>query len=124
MAAVIVAVGLTGVAGAFSYSAQVSRLAADSMVAEQLAATMLARAREAGIANLTGWDTYPGETGTSGLEGTCSEMLGQSGLAAAHASLTVTDVQTGLKGVTVVVEWGTTRPGGRVETETLLSERF
>jgi hypothetical protein len=124
LSATLVAVGFIGVAGAFAYAAQVSRLAGDSIVAEQIAAGTLAETRAAGYAALTNWHTYAGEQGTTGAEQTCGELLAQAGLPAAQAWLTVTDVQTDLKGVTVVIEWGAARPGGRVETETLMSPRF
>jgi prepilin-type N-terminal cleavage/methylation domain-containing protein len=124
LAATIVSVGFIGVAGAFSYAAKVSRLANDTVVAEQLVSDVLAQARSRGTANLTGWYTYPLEQDTSGLEHDCSVMLAQSGLPQAEAWLTVTDVAAGLKGVCFEVHWGTAPPKGRAGSETLISDRF
>jgi prepilin-type N-terminal cleavage/methylation domain-containing protein len=124
LAATIVSVGFVGVAGAFSYAAQVSRLANDTLVAEQLVSDVLAQARSRGTGNLTSWYTYPLEQDTSGLEHDCSVLLGQSGLPQAEAWCSVTDVAAGLKGVSVEVRWGVAPPKGRAGGETLISDRF
>ena len=124
LAATIIAVGFIGVAGALSYAAKVSRVANDMIVAEQLAADQLAQARLANPTELTSWYTCPAEPNTSGAEYDCSVALAQSGLAQAEMWFTVTDVSGGLKGVSVVVCWGTGAPKGRVETQTLVSPRF
>lgn len=124
LAALILAVGLVGVASALSYATKVSRLAQDTMIAESLAASLLAEARSKGYEGQGSWYTYPGEAGTSGLEQDFSRQLGESRLARPEAWFTVTDVQTDLKGVSVVIRWGTGYPRGKVETETLISPRF
>ena len=124
IAALILAVGLVGVAGSLSYGAKVSRLAQDTMVAESLAAGLLAEARTQELDELESWYTYPGEIGAAGLELEFSRRLGESRLALPQVWFTVTDVQTDLKGVSVVIRWGTSYPSGKVETETLVSPRF
>jgi Tfp pilus assembly protein PilV len=124
LAATIVAVGFIGVAGAFSYAAKVSRTANDMVVGEQLASDLLAQARSQGAIALTSWYTYPSETDTAGMEHDFGASLAQSGLPNAQAWFTVTDVASGLKGVSVVVSWGVVPPTGRVESQTLISARF
>ncbi|MBM3498572.1 MAG: hypothetical protein FJX74_07850 [Armatimonadetes bacterium] len=124
LAAVIVSIGFIGVAGAMSYATKVSRLARDTVTAENLAAGLLAQARFRGLGELSSWYTYPGETSTTGLEHDFNALLSQSELPKAQAWLTVTDVPPNLKGVTVIIEWGTGNPRGRVATETLISPRF
>ncbi|MBM3473508.1 MAG: hypothetical protein FJX75_09585 [Armatimonadetes bacterium] len=124
LAATIVAVGFIGVAGALSYAAKISRVAKDMAVAEQVASDLLAQARLASTGDLASWYTYAGETSTSGMEQACSSALRDSGLAKAETWFTVTDVSSTLKGVSVVVSWGTGSSRGRVETQTLISPRF
>lgn len=124
LAATIVAIGFVGVAGAFCYAAKVSRLAGDTMIAERLAAGLLAQARERGISQLNSWYTYPNEPNVTGLERDFSIALVQSGLVTPEAWFTVTDVSGGLKGVSVVIQWGVVPPKGRVVTQTLMSARF
>jgi Tfp pilus assembly protein PilV len=124
LAATIVAVGFIGVAGALSYAAKVSRVARDMSAAEQVAADLLAQARLANTGDLATWYTYPGDTSTNAMEQACSAELGDSGLAKSEAWFTVTDVSSSLKGVSVVVSWGTGSSKGRVETQTLISPRF
>jgi len=124
VATVVVAIGLVGVAGAFSYAARVSRLCRDSVVAENLAGGLLSQARFRGVDQIADWYTYPGEQDVTGLEQDFSAMLAQSGLARPEAWLTVADVQGELKGVTIAVEWGTGSPRGRVVLDTLISPRF
>ncbi len=124
LAATIVSIGFIGVAGAMSYAAKVSRLARDTVAAENLAEGVLAQARFQGMSQLSSWYTYANESNTTGLEQATGTLLAQSGLPRAEAWLTVTDVQTGLKGVSVVIEWGTGAPRGRVAAQTLMAARF
>jgi len=124
VSAALVAIGFIGIAGAMSYAAKVSRIAQDTMIAEDLAAGLLAKSRLAGYANLSSWHTYGGEKGISGFEQDFSTELANSRLALAQAWFTVTDVQKDLRGLSVVITWGTGSPGGKVETETLISPRF
>jgi len=124
IAVALVAIGFIGVSGAMAYAAKVSRLAQDTMLAENLASNLLSQAREENFDDLASWHTYPGDTGLDGLEEVFNEKLELSRLPKAQAWMTVTDVQQDLKGVSVVITWGTGSPGGRIETETLISSRF
>lgn len=116
--------GFIGVAGALSYAAKVSRVTKDMAVAEQIAADLLAQARLLNSTELASWYTYPGESDVTGLEQACSAALAQSGLPQAETWFTVTDVSGGLKGISVVVSWGTGSFRGRVDSQTLISPRF
>ena len=124
IAVALVAIGFIGVSGAMAYAARVSRLAQDTMLAENLASNLLSQAREENFSDLDDGHTYPGEQGLDGLEESFNEKLELSRLPKAQAWVTVTDVQQDLKGVSVIITWGTGSPGGRIETETLVSPRF
>jgi hypothetical protein len=124
LAATVIAIGFIGVAGSMSYAAKVSRLSRDTVTGENVAAGLLAQARAGGLSSLAAWYTYPGESGVTGLEERCATELGQSGLPKPEAWMTVTDVGSGLKGVTLVIEWGVGTPRGRVSASTLVSARY
>ena len=124
IAVLLVAIGFIGVSGAMAYAAKVSRLAQDTMLAENLASGLLSQAREENFDDLADWYTYPGDTGLDGLEEAFNEKLELSSLPKAQAWMTVTDVQQDLKGISGVISWGTGSPGGRIEAETLISSRF
>ncbi len=120
----LLAVGVAGVASAFSYAAGNCRLSEEYITAEGRTSSLLAEARDQPLDSLTTWYTYAGEAGASGLEATFSHELASSGLKRAEAWFTVTDVQDDLKGLSITVTWGTGRPGGKVESETLVSPRY
>jgi len=124
VATTVLAIGIVGVAGALSFAARVSRIAEDRMVAENLAAGLLAEARKETFTSLGTWYTYPGDSTATGLEQRFATLLAQSQLPHPHAWLSVTDVQEDLKGVSVIIAWGTGATGGSVETQTLMSARF
>jgi len=123
-ATTLLAIGLVGVAASLAYAAKISRLAEDQIAAENLADGLLAEARAEGFSALSSWYTYPGKSSTTGLEHTFSTRLGQSRLPHPQAWFTVTDIQSDLKGVSVVVAWGGGQEAGRVEAETVVSARF
>ncbi len=124
IATTLLAIGIVGVAASLAYATKVSRLAEDQMVAENLADGLLAEARAEGFSALSSWYTYPGESGTTGLEQTFSTRLGQSRLPHPQAWFTVADIQSDLKGVSVAITWGGGREASRVEAETAVSPRF
>jgi prepilin-type N-terminal cleavage/methylation domain-containing protein len=124
LSATLLGVGLVGIASAFCFAATESRLSRDQIVGNDLAAALLAEARTQPFTALASWYAYVGDTGTAPLEQTCRTRLGQSGLNNPQAWLTVTNVQTDLKGLSVVITWGAGTRTGRVELATLVSPRF
>jgi len=120
----LLAIGVAGVATAFSYAASQSRLAEEYITAENLANSLLSEARDQPQSSLSTWYTYAGESSATGLEAAFSQRLADSRLACAQAWFTVTDVQTDLKGLSITMTWGVSRPGGKVESETLVSTRW
>lgn len=124
IATTLLAIGIVGVAGAMAYAAKVSRLGEDQLIAANLVADLLAEARAQPFTSLSSWYTYPGDTGTTGMEQAFSQRLGQSRLAQSQAWLTVTDLSADLKGVSVIITWGTGSPRGSAEAGTLVSARF
>ena len=120
----LLGIGLVGVAGAMCCAAKTSRIAEDRMVAESLAASLLAETRRTDFASLTSWYTYPCDGTASGGEQSFATRLAQSHLPSPQAWLTVTNVQQDLKGVTVLITWGTGSGWGSVAADTLVSPRF
>jgi len=124
VALVVLAIGLLGVAAAFSYAAVSARYGQNLARAQNVALSQLEKARQLPFDQIVALHAKVGETEGSEQEAEFRQAMLDAGLVDAEGWVDVTDVPYNLKAVSVVIKWEGGIPGGRIRFDTLISPRM
>jgi prepilin-type N-terminal cleavage/methylation domain-containing protein len=122
---VILAIGLSGVIAAYAYTNLSLRASQDQVRAQNLVAVKIEELRAAPFQDLrtvvaSAWTTPSGDT----PEARFAQQMRDAELTNAIGRISVANLRSNLKGVTVSIDWYSGVPGSHVEMSTLISPRL